>query len=51
MTEKKRITVSLADNILKDLDKLVKETGLTKSSQLTVLITEEIKRRENGQKK
>lgn len=51
MTEKKRITVSFADSVSDDLDKLVKESGLSKSGLLTVLIRDEIERKENNQKK
>lgn len=51
MTEKKRITVSFTDAISNDLERLVKERGLSKSGLLTVLIRDEIERKENDQKK
>nr|QWP89867.1 hypothetical protein [Latilactobacillus sakei] len=51
MTEKKRITVSFTDTVSNDLERLVKESGLSKSGLLTVLIRDEIERKENDQKK
>lgn len=51
MTDKKRYTVSFAERIADDLEKLAKENGLTKSGLLTVLIRNEVERKENEQKK
>lgn len=51
MTNKKRITVSFTSSIADELETLAKERGLTKSSLLTVLIRDEVKRKENDQKK
>lgn len=49
--EKKRLTVSFSKNIADDLEKLAQEQGLTKSGLLTVLITQEVERKEIKQKK
>lgn len=51
MTEKKRYTVSFADKIADDLEKLAQSQGLTKSGLLTVLISKEVERKDIEQKK
>lgn len=48
---KKRITVSFANEIAEELEKLANENGLSKSGLLTVLIKKETERKENEQKK
>ena len=50
-TAKKRINISLSDNVFNDLEKLSKEKGLTKSGLLTVLITNEVERKGNNEQK
>ncbi len=50
-TAKKRINISLSDNVFYNLEKLSKEKGLTKSGLLTVLITNEVERKGNNEQK
>ena len=50
MTEhKKRLTITLAQNIYDDLGKIAKEKGLSKSAILTIAL-EEYSRKELGKK-
>ncbi|WP_282709612.1 CopG family transcriptional regulator [Ligilactobacillus sp. Marseille-Q7487] len=37
-TTKKRLTISLSDSVLSDLEKLAKEKGLSKSGVITLFI-------------
>lgn len=38
MSEKKRLTISLSDNIFKYLEEIAKESGLSKSAMITVAL-------------
>lgn len=37
---KKRLTITMADNVLKDLEKMAKEKGLSKSALITIALGE-----------
>lgn len=50
-TDKKRYQVTFTKQIADDFERLAKDSGLTKSGILTVLIRNEIERREKEQKK
>lgn len=50
MAYKKRITISLSDKVLENLEKLSKEKGLSKSAMITLAL-EEYSRKESEQKK
>ena len=50
MSNKKRITISLSDKILVNLEKMSKDKGLSKSAMITLAL-EEYSRKESEQKK
>lgn len=50
MAYKKRITISLSDKVLENLEKLSKDKGLSKSAMITLAI-DEYSRKELEQKK
>ena len=50
MAYKKRITISLSDKVLENLENLSKEKGLSKSAMITLAL-EEYSRKESEQKK
>ncbi|EGO7794281.1 MULTISPECIES: ribbon-helix-helix domain-containing protein [Enterococcus] len=50
MAYKKRITISLSDKVLENLENLSKEKGLSKSAMITLAL-EEYVRKESEQKK
>lgn len=50
MAYKKRITISLSDKVLENLENLSKEKGLSKSAMITLAL-EEYARKESKQKK
>lgn len=43
-TDKKRVTISLSDERYEDFEKLVKETGFTKSTLVTSWILKELEK-------
>lgn len=49
MAYKKRITISLSDKVLENLENLSKEKGLSKSAMITLAL-EEYSRKESEQK-
>lgn len=49
-TTKNRVSVSLSDLILAELEEMAKERGLTKSTLITILIMDEYARRKQKQK-
>lgn len=46
--EKKRLTITISENIYSDLEKLAKEKGLSKSAMITVAIQEYKKGQKNA---
>lgn len=40
MNEKKRLTISLSENVLKELEELAKDRGMTKSVIITLALEE-----------
>ncbi|BCP62937.1 MAG: ribbon-helix-helix protein, CopG family [Streptococcus orisratti] len=44
VTKKKRVTISLSEDRVKELENLVKTTGLTKSTLVTTWILNEIQK-------
>jgi len=50
-TKKNRISISLSDKILKQLESMAKKDGMSKSTLITILIMDEYARRRKPKRK